>query len=149
VALSCSLWPVIAAIYAAVGVILWVISQKDGYVEIDQGIGSALAWMCTFVSDRSQQVLGGEFISSAPKVGWFQFFRNVFFWFLVIGMKVRTISGYHGILLCGSVAVPRGCHCHDDARNCFDIAVASDFDHHPSPRLHVHSPRGVCACQKV
>jgi hypothetical protein len=72
---------VVAAAYAIAWAALWgPLTMRDGYVIT----GAALrSWF-----SKTNLIQGGEYMSTAPKVGYSQFLRNVVFWMFVISIKV-------------------------------------------------------------
>lgn len=89
----CSVWPVVAAIYGVIGIVMWgPLTQRDGYVITPRSALESLK-RCWGAVSSSRAFLGGEYIASVPpKVGVLQFAANIIFWLFVLGCKVRLLG---------------------------------------------------------
>lgn len=68
--------------------------MRDGYTLTLDSVYGYLARCCGSVAGTgSRNSLGSEYMGAQePKVGVYQFLRNVLFWTFVISIKVRTTS---------------------------------------------------------
>lgn len=84
----------IAGLYGAAMLIIWgPLTQRDGYVITGTQVIDWLKslWKCC-AGKQSRTFLSGEYVRGVPpKVGWSQFIRNMLFWLVVIGIKVRLL----------------------------------------------------------
>jgi hypothetical protein len=106
---SCSLWGPVAGIYGAVIIVFcFVLVQRDGYSVTAVSLRGNLArcWGACFSRKRTGDttLAGGAFLQKVPpRYGYAQLLRNMLFWTIVLGLKVR----------CTATAFPhsdRACH---------------------------------------
>jgi hypothetical protein len=70
------------------------LTMRDGYTVTLDSVYGTISRCCGAVAGTgSKNTLGSEYMgANQPKVGIFQFLRNVLFWTVVIGLKVSTLG---------------------------------------------------------
>ena len=108
------LWGWVSAGYAVWFLIVWgPLTMRDGYTVTLDSVYSYIARCCGMVAGTgSRNSFGSEYMAAQnPKVGFYQFFRNVLFWAFVICIKVRLTLSIHCCIIPSTalnLPIPRG-----------------------------------------